>query len=583
MTKRRSVKQRERHSKAAAAAPPAGTRREKGQADVHRKPGLFSQAAIRETVESVVIAFVLAFLFRTFEAEAFVIPTGSMAPTLMGRHKDVECPACGHWYPISASEEIDQETGRPSGHHVRAGTCPMCRYTADVGPGNPQRKTYRPYSGDRILVGKFAYQFKEPQRWDVAVFKYPGNAVTNYIKRLVGLPGETVVIRDGDIFIVPPGEPDRLEIARKPPSKLLAMLQLVFDNRYMPAIAAYGLPLRWGPAAPPGSPGRFEAVDPDGCLEFQTDGSAPGETWLGYEHRVPSFNDWRAIEREGRLRAGRQPPPQLIRDFAAYNTSRSRAAQPPRDDVLGAHWVGDLAMECTIDVQSETGEVILELVGGGERFQVRFDVATGEAALSIGSRPDWRPTASTRVRGPGKYSLRFANCDNKLYVWVGNRFIEFDMPTTYAALGNDDPTEADLQPAAVGSRGAALRVADLRLLRDIYYIAASSRDAMKTLGNPWNGPAADAPDMWVERSERRQEAFRLKEDQFFMLGDNSLRSKDGRLWAVPGPQGPDHHVDRDALIGKAIFIYWPDSRHRIPGTPIPFPYFPNFPRMGFVR
>ena len=39
-------------------------------------------SAVREIIESVVIAFVLAFLFRTFEAEAFVIPTGSMAPTL---------------------------------------------------------------------------------------------------------------------------------------------------------------------------------------------------------------------------------------------------------------------------------------------------------------------------------------------------------------------------------------------------------------------------------------------------------------------------------------------------------------------
>ena len=55
-----------------------------------------SAAAIRETIESVVIAFVLAFLFRTFEAEAFVIPTGSMAPTLMGRHKDYDCPKCGY-------------------------------------------------------------------------------------------------------------------------------------------------------------------------------------------------------------------------------------------------------------------------------------------------------------------------------------------------------------------------------------------------------------------------------------------------------------------------------------------------------
>ena len=50
------------------------------------------------------MAFVLAFLFRTFEAEAFVIPTGSMAPTLMGRHKDVYCPKCGCEYQISASE-----------------------------------------------------------------------------------------------------------------------------------------------------------------------------------------------------------------------------------------------------------------------------------------------------------------------------------------------------------------------------------------------------------------------------------------------------------------------------------------------
>src|ERR1044071_7557389 len=65
----------------------------------------------RETVESIVIAFVLAFLFRTFEAEAFVIPTGSMAPTLMGRHKDVECPKCHYQYRATASKEIDQKTG----------------------------------------------------------------------------------------------------------------------------------------------------------------------------------------------------------------------------------------------------------------------------------------------------------------------------------------------------------------------------------------------------------------------------------------------------------------------------------------
>ena len=58
------------------------------------RPRANTSAAMREIVESVVIAFVLAFLFRTFEAEAFVIPTGSMAPTLMGRHKDLICEEC---------------------------------------------------------------------------------------------------------------------------------------------------------------------------------------------------------------------------------------------------------------------------------------------------------------------------------------------------------------------------------------------------------------------------------------------------------------------------------------------------------
>ena len=66
-------------------------------------------AAIRETIESIAIAFVLAFLFRTFEAEAFVIPTGSMAPTLMGRHKDLECPQCGYNFQVSASEEVERD------------------------------------------------------------------------------------------------------------------------------------------------------------------------------------------------------------------------------------------------------------------------------------------------------------------------------------------------------------------------------------------------------------------------------------------------------------------------------------------
>src|SRR3954466_11699825 len=89
-------------------------------------PAPVQSHAIRETVESIVIAFILAFLFRTFEAEAFVIPTGSMAPTLVGRHKDIVCDQCGYKYRVGASFEVDDNDflrGR-----MRSAMCPNCRY-----------------------------------------------------------------------------------------------------------------------------------------------------------------------------------------------------------------------------------------------------------------------------------------------------------------------------------------------------------------------------------------------------------------------------------------------------------------------
>src|SRR5690606_31230061 len=109
----------------------------------------------RETIESIVVAFVLAFLFRTFEAEAFVIPTGSMSPSLLGQHKDVECPECGFRYRTTASSEgEDRDRLRamlaqaPSFRteslrrqieslEVVGGMCPMCRNLTPMRPDLP--------------------------------------------------------------------------------------------------------------------------------------------------------------------------------------------------------------------------------------------------------------------------------------------------------------------------------------------------------------------------------------------------------------------------------------------------------------
>ena len=66
----------------------------------------------RESIESFVVVFV-SFLMWSLEAEGFVIPTGSMAPTLMGRHKEIVCPQCGYVYRVNADREVDS-TGRSS-------------------------------------------------------------------------------------------------------------------------------------------------------------------------------------------------------------------------------------------------------------------------------------------------------------------------------------------------------------------------------------------------------------------------------------------------------------------------------------
>ena len=61
--------------------------------------------SLRELIETVVFVTVLVLLLKSFVAEAFVIPTGSMAETLHGWRAYVTCPVCGHEFPVNASEE----------------------------------------------------------------------------------------------------------------------------------------------------------------------------------------------------------------------------------------------------------------------------------------------------------------------------------------------------------------------------------------------------------------------------------------------------------------------------------------------
>jgi len=56
-------------------------------------------------------------------------------------------------------------------------------------------------TGDRIIGNRLSYIFEEPKRYDIVIFRYPDDESQYYIKRIVGLPGETVSIRNGKVYI----------------------------------------------------------------------------------------------------------------------------------------------------------------------------------------------------------------------------------------------------------------------------------------------------------------------------------------------------------------------------------------------
>src|SRR5262249_49675827 len=95
--------------------------------------------------------------------------------------------------------------------------------------------------GDRLLVDKNSLGFRKPRRWEVVVFWCPVDSSKPYVKRVVGRPGEKVLLQGGDVLIDG-------KLARKTLPEALEMLVPVYDMSYLPE---KGWASRWQLLPPP--------------------------------------------------------------------------------------------------------------------------------------------------------------------------------------------------------------------------------------------------------------------------------------------------------------------------------------------
>jgi signal peptidase I len=133
--------------------------------------------------------FVVQAIPIRFAFPCYTVPSNSMSPTVKGLHLLGVCPHCG-------SSTVVSVLGRSEGHdQLKPADSGICTRCYRVSPATNLNKEIQ--MGDRIVANRLAL----PRRWDLVAFRFPPDPKQIYLKRLVALPGETIEVRDGAIFI----------------------------------------------------------------------------------------------------------------------------------------------------------------------------------------------------------------------------------------------------------------------------------------------------------------------------------------------------------------------------------------------
>jgi signal peptidase I len=434
-----------------------------------------SSGLARQTVDFIVVLALSILLFRTFAAEAYIVPTGSMAPTLLGNHKELICPNCSFRFPMGLDEE---------GVAGRA-VCPNC------GQDGLDDLPAIDCNGDRVLVQKFLYDIRRPGRWEVAVFHFPGDTSQAYVKRVVGLPGERIQIDRGDILV-------NGKIARKTLREQRAIRVLVFDNNFVPHdVARYP---RWvfrrgafGRSLPSGwraEGSKLVHETPEGPASDRYD-------WVEYHHWGPDRQNYSPI-----------------RDFTGYNGSNIR----------GENVVSDLMLEARVAPAQDVPSVAVRIDSGSDRFLIEIPVAGGkEPRPTLKVRRNNRLVALSNSVGELKPMRSESDRGSLLEVSVMDRrlSVAIDGVLAFDPVDYENPLAGPgtgVYPVGFGAKEGSLSLSDVRVFRDVYYTSALAYTPRRPFG-------VEAP-------------YTLGHDEFFVLGDNSPVSNDSRFWVgspvVPG-------------------------------------------------
>ncbi|GMU24292.1 MAG: hypothetical protein AMXMBFR13_43660 [Phycisphaerae bacterium] len=578
---------------------------------------------IKETLESIVVAFVLAFVFRAFIVEAFVIPTGSMAVTLYGDQVTNTCSTCGFEY-ARGMEVGAAEAARAGRIHSIRLRCPNCDTTFDeLRPAQIAATD----SGDRILVHKWPFdvggELLGPHRWDVTVFKDPRDGTTNFIKRLVGLPGEVLEIIDGDIYTArlddlkkanfPVDEFDRLRLevyalrGRSDGQNGRAIVERYAAlNRQLLAHLKIQRKLDDAPRAQESL--WFNVYNHDFLPDYSNSaGGEPADRVRWKPDGPLSAAAWDTSRREVTFRSTSEEPlfvkfsGKPIDDFTAYNHEQMNGSS--------RRLVGDLRLAFTWLPGSSTGGLLLEMNRDEDVFTAEINA---DGTISVTARQPGIP-AGQRTLGTAKLEpftapvqIEFINVDFRVLLNISGQTVirsrDEYAPDVVRLVAREEKNRAP-KPSEVriGARKTECELRHLVLQRDVYYrdahqletsnerpdMSPAERAAIEL--NPfhqWPGWGTTGMPILL-RTERVVDGRKLP-GEYFMLGDNSAASKVSRLWWEIGEHlkglGPEYQVGTvtgDQLLGEAFFVYWPAGYR--PAWAGGIGLVPNVGRMRWIR